>query len=146
MHILCVYYIEKRLAGGLLRNNEPTMIIDKPSGPSPAPPVSDLPNTVTRIDTTDEKDEPSDSSAAGSVPSDGDEIVDMKLSMMDEGNVDMQFSSHGRKHHLELKPSHLQLDKIPITLMGSEETLSGQVKDKMKVSCMSVTVVSWTAF
>ena len=127
-------FAAKKPFGGLIRDNgAPPMIIDKPLKPTATSrPSNNLPDRVVKDGTGDNAPQES----AGSAAADEEEIVDIKLSVMSDNKLDLAFSSHGKKHHLELSESHLNLENIPITLLGADENIAQQVKGQMHVSDM----------
>ena len=127
-------FAAKKPLGGLIRDDgSPPMIIDKPLKPiATSRPSNNLPDRVVKDGTGDNAPQES----AGSAAADGEEIVDIKLSVMSDNKLDLAFSSHGKEHHLELSESHLNLENIPITLLGADENVAQQVKGQMHVSDM----------
>lgn len=67
-------------------------------------------------------------------PEEVEEIVDLNTERRPDGVVDVTFSSHGRKHKLELVESRKRFGDIPVKLVGASGQFEQQVVNKMKVN------------
>ena len=70
---------------------------------------------------------------------DVEEIADFQTEWKSDGSVALNFSSHGRRHQLELSESKLNLSQLPIKFLGFNESEEQNVRNLLKViKCFSV--------
>ena len=72
-------------------------------------------------------------------PKDAEEIADFQTEWKPDGSVALNFSSHGRRHQLELSESKLNLSRLPIKFLGFNKSEEQDVRNLLKVlECFSI--------
>ena len=70
---------------------------------------------------------------------DVEEIADFQTEWKSDGSVALNFSSHGRRHQLELSESKLNLSRLPIKFLGFNKSEEQDVRNLLKVpECFSI--------
>lgn len=110
-----------RSSFGLPLDNSP--IIDKPP-PQVLVKGHGYPSQLPNPDVKDE---------AQGLVNDGDEMVDIHSELQKNGHINLTFTSHGKRHKLDLTESKLDLKDIPIKLVGKSSEFEDEVMNKMKV-------------
>lgn len=64
---------------------------------------------------------------------DGDEMVDVESKLTEDGHINLTFTSHGKRHQLDLTESKTKFGDIPIKLVGKSSEFEDEVVSAMKV-------------
>ena len=64
-------------------------------------------------------------------------MADVQLQRKADGSVNLNFTSHGRQHRLELTESNVNLSALPLRLVGSSRDREQEVVEQLKVSALA---------